>query len=134
MDLPEKPIAAKRNILQFEGMGEPGPLRARALLPGTPRCFLSKSATVFQWLPADCDVSDRRIRYQNDYGLAEASRRIASLLYIRRNAPRLRGCYHGTAGGRRLRTTVQSDTSGEGIPLAISPLRRARGIPYRWMP
>ena len=59
--------------------------------------------------------------------------RITSLLHLRGNASRLSGRRRGTPGGRVCWAAPPGDPGGRGISLAISPLRRARGVPHRRM-
>src|SRR5256712_5576903 len=62
--------------------------------------------------------------------MAEVQPRISSLLHLRGEVSRPSGRPRGAAGGPHVRTAPRGDPSGRGIPLALSPLRRAYGVPH----
>ena len=61
------------------------------------QAVFSQPAAILQWQRACRNVIDRRLGHQDDYGLAEASAWVASVLHIRGYDPRVPGCHRGSA-------------------------------------
>src|SRR5207249_884767 len=113
-------------------MGRTNRPEAGVLLQRTAGRVLKEPSTVLRWPGADRNVSHRGTRQPHDHGVAEVLPWIASLLYLRRwwwNPPVSR-CRRGNASGARLRAASPSDPRGGGIPVTVSPLRRAFGVPH----
>src|SRR5258707_7152679 len=89
MDLPERFHRAERKVLPAAGVGGPGPIGARTVLPGNPRDLFSEPPALFRRAGADRDVPDRGTGHADDHGLAEVSTAGPSVLHLRRDLSRL---------------------------------------------
>src|SRR5437867_3317516 len=133
MGLPERLSRTEEHVLPAPRVGGPGASTAGTLLPGDPGGLLAESPSIL-WRPSTHrNVPDRGTGHPNDHGLAQASPRVASLLHLRRNVPRLSGRTYSAESGPRVRTVPRGDPSGQGVSLELSPLRRAYGVSHGWM-
>src|SRR2546428_8173582 len=111
-------------------MGGPSPPGAGTILPANPGGFHAEPPSVFRSAGAYRDVPDRGTGHSDDHGMAEVPPQIPSLLHLRRDVSRPSGRPRGAASGPHVRTAPRGDPSGRGIPLALSPLCRAYGVPH----
>ena len=94
------------NLFSSTRVGRAGNTRLRILLSGTPASFHTEPAAVFRRPGADRHVLNGWVGHPDDHGLAEMPARISSLLYLRRNVPRLSGCRLEPAGSQRVRADL----------------------------